>query len=333
MYKRGNESTAEDTESIHTRAPYLKKQKSAVERRKRTKSRSLSPNDSSDTSIHFISPSIFLKYSTPKLHSRLPKQPKGNVGEINLDSRIRIKGRKSKSQAKKGRSRSKKEYIGEESKNVENIKSKERRENIHQFPDLFESKRRKVFNEENEGYIKLSVPSKLRNKENVSRTKPALNPKSNCGGRSLPKHPPHTKKPKNTKNTNTNTNNPFLWGNRFQFKPQLRRLTDFCAQNYYNIIGVTSSATSDDIKAGYRRKLIVTHPDKGGTQEDFLRLKRAFDVLNDPKYIYIYIYIIYIYRLRDIYDNHGKKGIEQYELCGCFFSTIEEFNEYMEDIK
>ncbi len=51
--------------------------------------------------------------------------------------------------------------------------------------------------------------------------------------------------------------------------------------NLYEILGVSKEATASAIKAAFRQKAKILHPDAGGDPEEFRRLKRAFDVLSD----------------------------------------------------
>ena len=55
------------------------------------------------------------------------------------------------------------------------------------------------------------------------------------------------------------------------------------AENYYDTLGVLRGATQDDIKKAYRKKALKHHPDKGGDEEAFKALTRAFDVLSDAR--------------------------------------------------
>lgn len=50
----------------------------------------------------------------------------------------------------------------------------------------------------------------------------------------------------------------------------------------YDELGVTKDASAEDIKAAYRKKAAIIHPDAGGSKAEFLILKEAFDVLSDP---------------------------------------------------
>lgn len=44
-----------------------------------------------------------------------------------------------------------------------------------------------------------------------------------------------------------------------------------------DILGVTASASIDEIADAYRRKALETHPDKGGDPEEFKRVQAAFE--------------------------------------------------------
>jgi hypothetical protein len=45
------------------------------------------------------------------------------------------------------------------------------------------------------------------------------------------------------------------------------------------VLGVTSEATLDEIKVAFRKKALEHHPDHGGSDEQFIALKRAYDSL------------------------------------------------------
>ncbi|KAI9917063.1 hypothetical protein PsorP6_018233 [Peronosclerospora sorghi] len=73
---------------------------------------------------------------------------------------------------------------------------------------------------------------------------------------------------------------------------------------YYDLMGIQSDATPEEIKKAYRRKALQLHPDKRGntpeSQEEFTRMKQAYDVLSDPQ-------------KREIYDQVGEDGIKLME--------------------
>ena len=52
--------------------------------------------------------------------------------------------------------------------------------------------------------------------------------------------------------------------------------------NPYEILGIDSKSSLKEIKKAYLKKSKETHPDKGGTKEDFQKVKDAYDLLNDP---------------------------------------------------
>lgn len=45
------------------------------------------------------------------------------------------------------------------------------------------------------------------------------------------------------------------------------------------LLGVAASASAEEIKAAYRRLALTAHPDQGGSEERFIALKAARDVL------------------------------------------------------
>ncbi|ETK82156.1 hypothetical protein F441_12659 [Phytophthora nicotianae CJ01A1] len=73
---------------------------------------------------------------------------------------------------------------------------------------------------------------------------------------------------------------------------------------YYELMGIEADATPEQIKKAYRRKALQLHPDKRGntpeSQEEFTRMKQAYDVLSDPQ-------------KREIYDQVGEDGIKLME--------------------
>ena len=50
----------------------------------------------------------------------------------------------------------------------------------------------------------------------------------------------------------------------------------------YSILGLTPNATEEEIKGAYRRLAAQHHPDKGGDEVEFIKVKLAYDALVDP---------------------------------------------------
>jgi len=51
----------------------------------------------------------------------------------------------------------------------------------------------------------------------------------------------------------------------------------------YDILGLARNASSEEIKKAYRKLALQHHPDKGGDQEKFKTIQRAYDVLSDEQ--------------------------------------------------
>ncbi|MFA5005145.1 MAG: molecular chaperone DnaJ [Candidatus Omnitrophota bacterium] len=75
-------------------------------------------------------------------------------------------------------------------------------------------------------------------------------------------------------------------------------------RDYYEMLGVSKSASPEDIKKAYREMALKFHPDrvpaeqKKDAEERFKEISESYAVLSDPQ-------------KRDLYDKYGHSGIDQ----------------------
>jgi molecular chaperone DnaJ len=68
------------------------------------------------------------------------------------------------------------------------------------------------------------------------------------------------------------------------------------SDDYYEILGISKTASPDEIKKAFRRAAIEHHPDRGGNEAQFKKINEAYEVLKDPE-------------KRKRYDQFGKAGV------------------------
>jgi hypothetical protein len=58
-------------------------------------------------------------------------------------------------------------------------------------------------------------------------------------------------------------------------------------RNYYEVLGVTPSASAEDIKKSFRSLALKYHPDKNGNSEEsrqnFMKIVEAYEILSDTQ--------------------------------------------------
>ena len=72
-------------------------------------------------------------------------------------------------------------------------------------------------------------------------------------------------------------------------------------RDYYEILGLSKSASVDEIKSAYRKLAMQFHPDRNkdaGAEEKFKEISEAYAALSDPE-------------KRKIYDQYGHSGFDQ----------------------
>merc|ERR1712018_96903 len=83
---------------------------------------------------------------------------------------------------------------------------------------------------------------------------------------------------------------------------------------YYDILGVSPTATEAELKKSYRKLALKYHPDKNPDAGDkFKEISMAYEVLSDSK-------------KRAIYDEHGEQGIKEGGGGGGAHSPMDIFN-------
>jgi len=74
------------------------------------------------------------------------------------------------------------------------------------------------------------------------------------------------------------------------------------SDRYYNVLGISKSATDEEIRAAYKRQALKWHPDKNlnnkeEAEKKFKELAEAYEVLKDPE-------------TRAMYDKYGEDGLK-----------------------
>ena len=60
---------------------------------------------------------------------------------------------------------------------------------------------------------------------------------------------------------------------------------------HYKVLGISQKATREEIKISFKKMALKYHPDRGGHEDDFIKIKQAYEILYDTE-------------LRKLYDDN-----------------------------
>ncbi len=103
-------------------------------------------------------------------------------------------------------------------------------------------------------------------------------------------------------------------------------------ENYYDILGVSRTASIEEIKIAFRKLALLYHPDKNpDTKELFVKILRAYEVLSDPVLREKYDKGIFI-----SYTTHStitRKKADKWEVTSEDEKRRKYYKEYFEQLK
>lgn len=79
------------------------------------------------------------------------------------------------------------------------------------------------------------------------------------------------------------------------FSTTIPRLSN---KDYYKTLGISKTATKDEVKKAYRKRAMETHPDQGGKKEEFAEVSEAYECLSNAE-------------RRQVYDQYGSEAANQ----------------------
>ena len=155
-----------------------------------------------------------------------------------------------------------------------------------------------------EDIAKENAEKKRRKKKKYKKKQQTNNKKSNASSsqQSTKKKTSSTEKEdskdqSSTSESSTKTNNNNNSSKSSPLSPEAQSILNQTC--HYAILGITKSATQSQIQKAYRKRCIITHPDKvSGDRSAFDKVSVAYDILSCEK-------------KRAVYDKFGKRGLDQ----------------------
>lgn len=86
--------------------------------------------------------------------------------------------------------------------------------------------------------------------------------------------------------------------------------------NLYEILGIEQNANKEDIKKAYKKKALVHHPDRGGDEEEFKKVAKAYEILSDDNKRARYD------ATGSIEDSPNNQGFNGFDNIYDFFETV-----------
>lgn len=90
-------------------------------------------------------------------------------------------------------------------------------------------------------------------------------------------------------------------------------------RDYYEVLGVSKTASQDEIKKAYRTLSKKNHPDVGGDEEAFKEINEANEILSNPEKRANY----------DAYGHEGKRGFDMFR----GFDGFGDFNSHYQRVR
>ena len=85
--------------------------------------------------------------------------------------------------------------------------------------------------------------------------------------------------------------------------------------NYYKLLDIDKNASEQEIKKAYRKLAVKCHPDRGGNEEEFKNISKAYQTLSDKNKRKIY-------DLTGSIDEEFDNNFDAFNLFNNFFQKM-----------